>query len=157
MVLACGLPKRQSSVVCVCLINWASSLGCSRKPRTDASRTDDTKMGATNSCWVMFLETVSLEFIFPLMSDFFFPMFFGLVLSRPVLPCPRKPFLVVPEKRHRQLMKIRHLSTWWLSKGPASPQGLISSESRVTVIWESDGGQLSMRKSQKKKGTLLEN
>lgn len=65
-------------------------------------------------------------------------------------PCssfPRNPFLVVPAKRQGQLMKTRELSSWWLPKAPARPPALIHGESRDTVIWESDDGQLSTRMS----------
>ena len=38
-----GLPKGQSSIVCMCLINWASSVGSGMKP-TASRRTESTKM-----------------------------------------------------------------------------------------------------------------
>lgn len=41
-----GFPKGQSSIVCMCPINWTSSLGCGTKPIV-SRRTDSTKMVAT--------------------------------------------------------------------------------------------------------------
>lgn len=58
-------------------------------------------------------------------------------------PSPRILFLLFQQLP----MKSRQPLTWWLPGGTASPQALVNGESRITVIWESDGSQLSPRKS----------
>lgn len=71
------------------------------------------------------------------MSDFF-PMTFRLTAFKIHVPLSPGNFFwrnLFMEKKHGQLMKISQISTWWLPRGPASPQALINGESRIIVIW----------------------
>lgn len=126
----------------MCLINWTSSSGCEAKcsRRTDSTKMVDTKLNPRGV-------TVSLEFLSAFKRDFFFYYLSDYQLSRPMFLLPQEPFSGCSREKAWQLMKTRQLSSWWLPKPPARPPALIVGESRVTVIWESDDGQLSTRMS----------
>ena len=134
-----GLPKGQSSIVCMCLITgplpWALI---------------QSIIVWLNQCRLIFLEVISLEFFSPLLTDFFLTSFRLLCFTAHALPPPGNLCLLFHPQRKgipRRLTKIRPLSTQWLPRGPARPQALISGESSILVIWESDDSELSTKKS----------
>lgn len=144
---------RQSSIVCICLVNGASSLGSGMKPiasrRTDPTKMVDTKHHCVAESTLGYIPGNSLFRVSLFIHEwFFFNHTFHIInLQGPYSMSQGNIFWSFQRKGMDCSMKSRQLSPWWLPKGHARPQALISGESRVTVIWESGGSQPSARKS----------
>ena len=150
-----GLPKGQSSIVCMCLITgplpWAMIQSkLFQEGQIPPKWWIQSIIVWLNQCRLIFLEVISLEFFSPLLTDFFLTSFRLLCFTAHALPPPENLcWLFHPQRKGipRRLTKIRPLSTQWLPRGPARPQALSSGESSILVIWESDDSELSTRKT----------